>query len=90
MGAPLEGELTFAQMSALLPRIDALSATQALSLRGVTRTDSAGLAFLLELTRRARARGIELSIRDAPLQVIDLARFFGLDSILRFDNNAAP
>ena len=84
MAARLDGELTFARMPALLPQADALLASSALSLAGVTRADSAGLAFLLELTRRGRRRGIELAFSDAPPQIRELARFFGLEPLLRF------
>lgn len=81
----LEGELSFARVPALLPQADALAASSPLSLASVTRTDSAGLAFLLELSRRARSRGIELSFSKAPAQVRELAGFFGLDTALRFE-----
>lgn len=86
-GAALIGDLRFAQVPALLERADELAASSPLDLGGVQRADSAGLAFLLELTRRARARGLELVFSGAPAQVQDLARFFGLDPVLRF---AAP
>ncbi|GAC1628778.1 MAG: hypothetical protein NVS9B10_19050 [Nevskia sp.] len=86
MAAALEGELTFARMPALLPQADALLGSPRLSLAGVTRADSAGLAFLLELTRRGRSRGLELGFSSAPPQVLELARFFGLESSLRFES----
>lgn len=85
MTSALEGELSFATIAALLPRAESLLGSARLSLAGVTRADSAGLAFLLELTRRAHARGIELAFIDAPAQIIGLARFFGLDPVLRFE-----
>lgn len=82
MTTALEGELTFARMPELLPQADALLGGAKLSLANVVRADSAGLAFLLELKRRARARGIELSFGDAPAQIVELAHFFGLDPVL--------
>jgi len=37
------------------------------------------------LSRRSKARGRHLSIRGANEQIVQLARFFGLDKILRFE-----
>lgn len=84
----LEGDLSFAHVPALLARADALAAGDALDLSRVERADSAGLALLLEIARRARARGIELRLRGANPQVFGLARFFGLDKVLRFEDAA--
>ncbi len=86
MAAVLQGDLTFAGMTAWLPQADALSSASPVSLAGVTRADSAGLAFLLELTRRGHRRGIELRFSGAPPQVRELARFFGLEPVLRFES----
>ena len=77
----LTGELSFASVPALLR---GLAATDELDLAAVTRTDSAGLSFLLELTRRAHARSQTLIIRNASDQVRGLALFFGVDSLLNF------
>jgi len=88
MAANLHGELTLANIPALLPQADTLLASLPVDLGEVSRADSAGLSFLLELTRRARARGLELNIHNAPPQVLDLARFFGLDPVLRFTDTA--
>lgn len=84
MSAMLEGELSFARVAHWLGRADALSAGPTLDLSQVTRADSAGLALLLELTRRARAQGRELHLVAPPPQLLQLARFFGLDGILHF------
>jgi phospholipid transport system transporter-binding protein len=81
----LEGELSFARVPELLRHADALAAGGSLDLGRVTRTDSAGLALLLELGRRGQARGKPLLIRGASKQVVDFASFFGLDKILRFE-----
>ena len=56
-----------------------------LDLSGVSNADSAGLALLLELSRRSKAKGLHLSIRGANEQIMQLARFFGLDQILHFE-----
>jgi phospholipid transport system transporter-binding protein len=84
--AALTGELSFAQVPALLPRvraeIEAGSGPVELDLAGVTRVDSAGLALLLELARAARGRGRELRCARAPEQLRRLADFFGLSPLL--------
>jgi len=86
MSAALSGELSFAQVPALLARaraeVEAGSGPIELDLSGVTRVDSAGLALLLELARAARARGRELRCRNAPEQLRRLAEFFGLAPLL--------
>jgi phospholipid transport system transporter-binding protein len=81
----LEGELNFARVPQLLPRAAAEIAGGVLDLSRVSRTDSAGLALLLELSRRSQAGGKPLLIRGAGRQVLDLAHFFGLDKVLRFE-----
>ncbi len=79
----LEGELSFAQVPQLLRHADALLASGSLDLSRVSRADSAGLALLLELSRRSGNK--PLSIRGANQQVLQLAGFFGLDKILHFE-----
>ena len=85
----LDGELNFATVPALVEGADALIADAALDLSGVSKTDSAGLALLLELTRRARARGTELRLTGASGQVRELIRFFDLESVLTLDGVVA-
>ena len=82
---PLEGEVCFAGVPQLLRRADKLAATGTLDLSRVTRVDSAGLALLLELSRRCKARGGKLVLRGADERLLRLARFFGLDGILHFE-----
>lgn len=79
----LEGELTFARVPQWLARADALAAAGTLDLATVTRADSAGLALLLELKRRAARRGATLHYAQAPEQLIALAEFFGLRDVLK-------
>lgn len=82
----LSGELSFATAEAVLAQAQAALADGAgpleLDLAGVTRTDSAGLALLLELTRGARARQREIRFSHAPEQLRRLAEFFGLSELL--------
>lgn len=53
-----------------------------LDLSGVKRFDSAGLAFLVELQRRARRAGVSLSYRNIPMRMRAVASVYGLDEIL--------
>jgi phospholipid transport system transporter-binding protein len=82
----LSGELSFATAGAALAQGRAALAggtgPLALDLGAVTRTDSAGLALLLELLREARTRGRELTFANAPAQLRRLAGFFGVAEIL--------
>ena len=81
----LQGELNFARVPQLLAQAQALGIGGVLDLSGVSNADSAGLALLLELSRRSKAKGLHLSIRGANEQIVQLARFFGLDQILHFE-----
>ena len=83
--ASIQGELTFASVPALLDRAPSLIADGRLDLSGVTRTDSAGLALLLELTRRAKGK---IAFIAPPPQVRDLIRFFDLESALKLEGGA--
>lgn len=80
--ARLSGELVFATVEDWLAQADALAAAGRLDLSAVPRADSAGLSLLLELVRRARARGNTLSFQNANAQIGGLARFFGVDGVL--------
>lgn len=85
----LEGELGFASVDALLPQVRDF-AGGALDLSGVRRIDSAGAALLLELSRRAQARGGSLTLTNANAQVLGLLRFFKLDGLLDVSAQSAP
>ncbi len=82
----LEGTLGFARVPQLLAQAQAaVDADGVLDLGGVSHADSAGLALLLDLSRRCKTRGQTLRIRGAQPQLLQLAHFFGLDRILHFD-----
>ena len=86
MALALTGELSFATAAAQLERgraalVEGGGALE-LDLSGITRSDSAGLALLLELTRSARARKRELRVTGAPEQLRRLAEFFGVAGLL--------
>ncbi len=84
----LTGELSFASVPRLLAQADSLAAEGRLDLSGVSKADSAGVAFLLELTRRAKRAGRSVTFTGAPAQVRDLIRFFDLESALQLESPA--
>jgi len=65
-----------------LAEADALARAGTLDLSGISHADSAGLAFLLELTRRARAAGMPLKLIGLPPQLRSLVSFFELEPLL--------
>jgi phospholipid transport system transporter-binding protein len=78
------GVIGFSDMPELLEHADHFTSAGSLNLAEVQQMDSAGLSLLLELTRRAKKRSQELKLTGANAQIRDIARFFGLDSILHF------
>lgn len=77
-----EGEWTQAGAPAVLARSKDYVEAEQLDMSGIARIDSAGLALMLELTRRAQAKGKSLRFVAVPQQLVTLASFFELDSIL--------
>ncbi|KPK56046.1 MAG: hypothetical protein AMS22_02475 [Thiotrichales bacterium SG8_50] len=53
-----------------------------IDLARVARSDSAGLALLVEWVREARERGIDVGFRHMPEQMRAMARVSGLEDIL--------
>ena len=80
--ATLPTALNFSTVSVVLAQADSLIAAGTLDLATVTRADSAGISLLLELSRRAQKRGVQLRITGANEQIRSLLKFFGLDGIL--------
>ena len=81
----IEGPLDFAHVHSWLAQSeDWLAGGRPLSLDlgGVTRCDSAGLALLLELSRRCRDSGAQLQLSNAPQQLRKLLSFYRLDDLL--------
>lgn len=66
---------------AVMKAID--SGDAVLDLSECTRVDSTALALILAARRRAAARGLELEIKGAPASIEDLARVYGLESLLQ-------
>lgn len=79
----IEGELSFAHMRDWLPQADDLATRGCIDLTGITRMDSAGVAFLLELTRRANRKGLDLIFINASPQSRGLLEFLQINSVLR-------
>ncbi len=53
-----------------------------LDLSGVSRTDSAGIALLVEWLRMAHERNTRISFHNMPPQMLAIARVSGLDDLL--------
>jgi len=72
----LSGSLTFESVPErwreILALLDGASGLT-LDLAGVTRTDSAGLALLVECMREARRKGVEVRFRSIPEQLLAVA-----------------
>lgn len=81
----VEGELIFTtvtdlqqQASSLFTEADALD----IDLKAVQRSDSAGLALLIEWMREARRQDKTLRFLNMPAQMLAIARVSSLDQIL--------
>ncbi len=89
----LDGDLDFYTVNAIIDHPGAVMRSgQAIhvDLAGVQRTDSAGLALMVEWLREAEDRGLAMSFRNVPQQLKSIARTCGLDAILplgEFDRN---
>lgn len=84
-GFLLSGALTFdtvpalwRQSAAQFNNADALM----LDLQGITHTDSAGLALLIEWMRTARSRNKTIAFRNIPPQMLAIAKVSGVEQIL--------
>jgi phospholipid transport system transporter-binding protein len=51
-------------------------------LAGVTRSESAGIALLLEWLREARRRGRDIEFQNPPAQMLSMLKFFELEQML--------
>lgn len=82
--ASVSGELSFATVEGALmrSRTELANGALELDLSAVTRTDSAGLALLLQLAREARTASQPLRFTHAPAQLRALATFFGVSELL--------
>jgi len=81
----LQGELGFASVTSVLQHagMNMLGKEQVtVDLRGVTRSDSAGLALLVEWLRESEIAGNTIKFVNVPAQLLSIARVCGLEDIL--------
>ncbi|MDB5970988.1 MAG: hypothetical protein JWQ90_3438 [Hydrocarboniphaga sp.] len=78
----VDGPLTFATLAGHLRELDSVADDDTLDLARCTRIDSAGAAYLIERTRRAKTRGVSLKVVNANQQVKNLLNFFELDQVV--------
>lgn len=81
----VRGELSFNSVPALWESSQALFERAPMvdvDLSGVARSDSAGLAFLVECLRSATAAGVPIRFFNIPSQMLALARVSSLDHVL--------
>lgn len=79
----MQQDLTLATMRDWLAKADTLAASGRVDLAGIARVDSAGAAFLLELTRRAGKHGRSLEFVNAGPQLRGLLEFLQINSVLK-------
>lgn len=81
----LTGELTFATVNALLEQAPALFDNHhklKIDLTNVTRSDSAGLALLIDWMRFAKTNNKEIMFYNIPSQMTAIANASGVDELL--------
>ena len=78
----IEGELTFDSVPGWLARADELARKGRVDLARVGKVDSAGAAFLLELTRRAKKGGAQLEFVNASQPLRGLLEFLQIEDAL--------
>lgn len=81
----LHGQLSFANVPVLLRDLKKAlpqSGVVRIDLSAVTRSDSAGLALLVDCLREARKRDLVLQYVQMPEQMLAMARVTGLDAVL--------
>ena len=82
----LSGELSFASVPELWRQVTGTLAVEAgeltVDLSQVSRSDSAGLALLVEWMRAAEAGGKTIAFHNIPAQMLTMARVSGLDELL--------
>ena len=84
-GLSVSGALSFDSVTALWREGAALFEGRGdvrVDLQAVSRSDSAGLALLVEWTREAERRGQSIAYLNMPSQMLAIARVSGLDDVL--------
>jgi phospholipid transport system transporter-binding protein len=84
-GWRLEGALTMENAAVMLAAADALPLPDSarLDLGGLTHADSAALAVVMALRRRAAAEGRVLRVENLPAALQSLAIVYGVDDLAR-------
>ncbi len=82
MATTLSNTLNMHSVPQQLALAEAAVEKDTLDLSGIIQCDSAGVAMLLELSRRWQAKGLKLRFIGAPPQLLQLTRFFELDEAL--------
>lgn len=86
----LVGPLTFESVPSLWQQGAQLVAAQScvtLDLEGVTRTDSAGLALMIEWLRTAKSKNARLHFRNVPMQLHAIAAATGVEHLFAGEGN---
>lgn len=81
----LKGDVDMRQAPSLLDRGRQLLSggqQQRIDLSGVSRIDSAGVALLLDWTREAQRRRLDIRFDNVPEQVLAIARLCGVEDFL--------
>jgi len=89
----LVGDLSFTTVQDLRGGLDIKSADRpgiSIDLAGVTRSDSAGLALLIEWLRESERLGKTITFLNMPAQMQSIARVCGLEDILPADTAEPP
>ena len=73
-----------------MARVFAVLTIEQVDLSGVPLADSAGLALMLEWQARQRKRGRELTIINAPDDLMRLAKLSEADDLLNLSGRSAP
>ncbi len=85
----LSGELSFASVPGVLRESEPLlvsrndgNAAITIDLQGVGRSDSAGIALLVEWLRNAKNQNSDITFLNIPPQMLALTRLSGLEAVL--------
>lgn len=83
MSLKLPASATLADASALVGRLgDGVESVDCAALQNF---DTSAIALLLEARRRAQARGLGFTVVNAPPKLRELARLYGVESLLSFE-----
>ncbi|MCW9025219.1 MAG: STAS domain-containing protein [Gammaproteobacteria bacterium] len=82
----VSGELNLKTVPDALSQFESLPVTSAesvlIDLGGVTRSDSAGVALLIEYIRQLRLADVPVTVSHLPAQMQEMAQLSGLDQLL--------